>query len=78
MLKLNNCLNSGKGVISMMSETTSLMIKDNLNTQEQLAEYLKIGILCYKYTHDEEIFFIFCRYLYYYSWYELEQKFDFF
>lgn len=35
------------------------MIKDNQNTQEQLAEYLKIGILCYKYTHDEELFSIF-------------------
>lgn len=54
-----------------------LMIKDNQNTQEQLAEYLKIGILCYKYTHDEELFSIFCRYLYYYSWGEWEKKFDF-
>lgn len=54
-----------------------LMIKDNQNTQEQLAEYLKIGILCYKYTRDEELFFIFCRYLYYYSWGEWEKKFGF-
>lgn len=47
------------------------------NSQNQLKAYLKLCMICYRYTINSEVFFLATRYLYYYQWSNLQKKFGF-
>lgn len=47
------------------------------NSQSQLKFYLKLCMICYRYTLNREVFFLATRYLYYYQWNNLQKKFAF-
>lgn len=52
-------------------------IENYQNSQNQLKAYLKLCMICYRYTINREIFFLASRYLYYYQWSNLQKKFKF-
>ena len=52
-------------------------IEDYQNSQNQLKAYLKLCMICYRYTINSEVFFLATRYLYYYQWSNLQKKFKF-
>lgn len=52
-------------------------IEDYQNSQNQLKAYLKLCMICYRYTINREVFFLATRYLYYYQWSNLQKKFKF-
>lgn len=54
-----------------------LKIEDEQKNRSQLKAYLRLCMICYRYTLEKEIFFLAARYLYYYSWNEKKDKFKF-
>lgn len=52
-------------------------IENYQNSQNQLKAYLKLCMICYRYTINSEVFFLATRYLYYYQWSNLQKKFGF-
>lgn len=55
-------------------------IENYQNSQNHLKAYLKLCMICYRYTinsDNSEIFFLVSRYLYYYQWSNLQEKFKF-
>lgn len=52
-------------------------IEDYQNSRDQLKAYLKLCMICYRYTINSEVFFLATRYLYYYQWSNLQKKFGF-
>lgn len=52
-------------------------IEDYQKDKSQLKAYLRLCMICYRYTLEKDIFFIAARYLYYYSWNEKNDKFKF-
>lgn len=52
-------------------------IEDYQNSRDQLKAYLKLCMICYRYTINSEVFFLTTRYLYYYQWSNLQKKFGF-
>lgn len=54
-----------------------LKIEDEQKNKSQLKAYLRLCMICYKYTLEKDIFFVAARYLYYYSWKEKKEKFKF-
>ena len=55
-------------------------IENYQNSQNHLKAYLKLCMICYRYTinsDNSEIFFLASRYLYYYQWSNLQEKFKF-
>lgn len=54
-----------------------LKIEDEQRNKSQLKAYLRLCMICYRYTLEKDIFFVAARYLYYYSWNEKKEKFKF-
>lgn len=52
-------------------------IEDSQKDKSQLKAYLRLCMICYRYTLEKDIFFVAARYLYYYSWKEKNEKFKF-
>lgn len=52
-------------------------IENYQNSQNHLKAYLKLCMICYRYTINSEVFFLVTRYLYYYQWSNLQKKFMF-
>lgn len=54
-----------------------LKIEDEQKNKSQLKAYLRLCMICYKYTLEKDIFFVAARYLYFYNWKEKKEKFKF-
>lgn len=52
-------------------------IEDFQNDQEQLRAYLRLCMICYRYTGEKDIFFTASRYFYYFNWEHNKNKIKF-
>lgn len=51
--------------------------EDYQNDQEQLRTYLRLCMICYRYTGERDIFITASRYFYYFNWKQNKKKFKF-
>ena len=54
-----------------------LSIEDYQSTQDQQKAFLKICMICYRYTKEREVFFLASRAMYYYLWEDIKKKYNF-
>lgn len=54
-----------------------LSIEDYQNTRAQVKAFLKLCMICYRYTKEREVFFLASRAMYYYRWEDIKKKYNF-